>query len=524
MPLSLGRRVLNLSRGRPVQLEDEAAFSGGLNTVSAPDALAANQFRRGSNCRLTSFGAVTKRGGTQRTAAALIAATGIQNGYPWYQAAGTVVTMAVCGGTLFTTSYGSFPLTWTQRGATGALSTTVTPSLAQFLNAGGVESVYIADGGLLNRYTGTTLTTNIAGTPSVNVLCVHNQRLWGCGDASFPDSIWYSALNNGDTLGISGSSGGQIVVRTFGDQNVIGLASLGTSLMIFHTSGVSRLTGYGQDDVTVSPAGVTGDVGSIAPFSIVRVNNVVYFTSERGLYVATEQDVAPVSTPEQPDPLSVILPQMSSANIANIRAVLNRGTRELWIQIPGYGVYLYHTILKAWCGPFEDGYQSPETAALFETTNASNYPIVLRGDSSGFVSECDRPNVVLDNVAADGTGGTSYAMTLQCRRMYTSDPHVAKSWRYAFLLADLNGSAASSLGWATQSSSGTIALPVSVASAWGASGTSWGSGMWGAAAQTSYRVDPDGWGYFIDLTFTDSGAALPVISQARVLGFLMGRR
>lgn len=522
MALGIGSRTQRLTPGRPVQIDDETAFAGGLNTVSAEDALQPNQFRRGDNGRLTQFGAFTKRGGTQRTAGALIAATAVQNGYPWNQANGSTVTMAVCGGTLFTTTYGTFPLTWTQRGSVGALSTITTPSLAQFVSAGGTEAVYIADGGLLNKYQGTTLTTNLAGTPSVKVIAVHNQRLWGVGDPTYPDSVWYSPLNDGDNLGVGANGGGQIIVRTFGSQNLIGLASVGTSLLMFHDFGVSRLTGYGQDDVTVAPAGITKDVGCVAPFSIVVVNNVCFFITERGLYLANEQEVIPVSTPEQPDPLSIILPQMSLANIANVRAVLNRGTRELEIYVPGYGLYLYHTILKAWCGPWIDGYVSPETSCLFESSNASNYPIVLRGDAQGFVSETDRPNVYLDNVAADGTGGTTYASTLQCRRMYSTDPMIAKSWRFGYVLASLNGSAACTVNWSTNSTSGAQPLPASTGGSWG-TGT-WGSGTWGAPGQFPYRIQMDGNGYYVDLAIVDSGAALPVFSQARVQGFVLGRR
>lgn len=523
MPLGIGSRgAPRLTRGRQISVEDESAFSGGLNTVSAEDALQPNQFRRGDNGRLTQFGAFTKRGGTQRTAAALIAATAVQNGYPWYQSSGATVTMAVCGGTLFTTTYGAFPLTWTQRGSTGVLNTINTPSLAQFVSGGGTEAVYIADGGLLNKYQSTTLTTNIAGTPSCRFIWVHNQRLWGVGDPSYPDSMWYSALNDGDSLGNGALGGGQIVVRTFGSQNLIGGASVGTSSLMFHDFGISRLTGYGQDDVTVSPAGITKDVGCVAPFSIVVVNNVCYFVTERGLYLANEQEVIPVSSPEQPDPLSIILPQMSLANISNVRAVLNRGTRELMIMVPGYGVYLYHTILKAWAGPWIDGYLSPEVQCLFESSNVSNYPIVLRGDTQGFVSETDRPSIVLDNVAADGTGGTTYASTLQCRRMYSTDPMIAKSWRYGYVLASLNGSTACTVNWSTNSSSGSFPLPPSTGGSWG-SGT-WGTGTWGAPGQFPYRVQMDGNGYYVDLSIVDSGAAIPVFSQARIQGYLLGRR
>ncbi len=517
-------RTMALTSGRISVNDAQTSFVGGLNTVSADDALQPNQFRRGDNGRLTPYGAFIKRGGTQQTAAALIVATTVQNGYAWNQSSGSIVTMAVVGGTLKTTAYGAFPLTWTQRGSVADLSTTVTPSLVHFIQGGGTESVYVADGGLLNRYTGTTLTKNIAGTPSCNFLAVQNQRLYGCGDPNFPDSIWYSALNDGDSLGIGASGGGQIIVRTFASENVTGLASLGTSLLIFHTRGLSRLTGYGQSDVTVAPAGITKDVGTRAPFSICVVDNLCYFVSDRGLYAATEADVIPVSTPQQPDPLSIILPAMSSANIANIRSVLNRGTRELWIQIPGYGIYLYNTVLKAWAGPWADGYQSPETSCLFETSNASGYPIVLRGDTTGFVSECDRPNVYMDNVTSAGTGGTSFAMALQPRRFYCKDPNIAKVWRFGYVIAQLNGSNAGTVQWTTDSTSASQRLPNSIGSTWGGLGTMWGSGTWGSVAQTSYRVQMDGNGYFVDMLITDSSATTPIISQASVQGYALGRR
>lgn len=512
-------------------VDEQSSFRGGLNTVSAEDALQPDQFRRGDNGRLTPYGAFIKRGGTQRTAGALIAVTTVQNGYTWYQGSGTALTMAVCGGTLFTAPYGSFPLTWTQRGSVGDLSTTVTPSLAQFLNTGGTDSVYIADGGLLNRYTGTTLTPNIPATPTCTVLAVHNERLWGTGVSTSPQSIYYSALNNGDTLGIGASLGGQIIIRTFGDQQVTGLISLGTSLMIFHQSGVSRLTGFGQDDITVQPAGITGEVGTLAPQSIVRLDNVVYFVAMQGLYAATEQDVTPVATPTQPDVLAPILDGMTYANIANIRSVVNRATREVLIMIPGFGVYVYNTVLKAWAGPWIDGYLSPEVNCLFESQNASGYPIVLRGDVSGFVSECDRPDVFLDNVVAAGTGGTTFASALQPRRFYGETdggriPHISKAWRYAYVLASLNGSTQNVVGWTTETASSFATLPASMTATWGGSGTMWGSvsSVWGAPAQTSFRVDIDGHGYFIDITLTDSGAALPIYSQCRVEGFALGRR
>ena len=173
--------------------DQQPSMDGGLNSISAESALQPNQLRRAINCRLTEFGAVAKRGGLQRTSsAALSVGQSVLNGYTWRQDSGTTDVLAVCNGSLFTSSYGTLPWTWTQE--TGTLSTTVIPQFAQFRDTGGNDVVYISDGGLLNKWDGTTLTTNLSGTASCKVIVVHNERLWGCGSTTSPDSIFYSAL------------------------------------------------------------------------------------------------------------------------------------------------------------------------------------------------------------------------------------------------------------------------------------------------------------------------------------------
>lgn len=521
-PLMPAVRPLTVSQGRPPAGDEETQFNAGLNVVSADDALGQNQFRRGENGRLTIFGAFQKRGGFQQTAPALVPGSPIQNGASWSPGAGPKLTLAVANGTLFTTPYVSFPLPWTQVGASQALSPAQAPMFAPFISNLGTECVFIGDGGALNKFQGGALVTRLPGTPHCTLLAMHNERLWGAGDPAFPDSVFYSGLNDGDSLGVGAAGGGQIIVRTFGAEKIIALQSLGTSLMILHPHGLSRLTGYGQSDITVSPAGITRDVGTVAPFSAFVVDNLLYFVSDRGLYVASEQDVAPVNTPDRPDPLSVYLPAMSAANLAAIRVRLNRATRELVIAVPGYGLFLYHAILKAWAGPWTDGYLSPETTALFESSNENGYPILLVGDAGGFVSEMDRPGIFRDNVAPDGTGGTPITMTLRCRRLYAGDPHISKAWRNVYVLASLDGSQSTTITCTSDTLSDAHQLTPSTAGTWGF-GT-WGTGTWGAANQVSYEEPMAGTGYFQDVTITDAGEALPVFSQVRVRGFLLGRR
>jgi len=500
-------------------MDQQPAMSGGLNTISDDTALTPSQLRVATNARLTEYGAVTKRQGLQRTTTSPLAGGAILNGFLWRKDVGSPQIMAVCNGRLFTMVYGGFPLTPTDQGI--GLSTTVPPSFAQFRD-GTNDVVYIADGGLLNRWDGTTLATNIAGTVDVTDIVVHNERLWGCGNPAFPDSIFYSPINNGNGLGNGSIGGGQIVVRTFGDERTVGLASVGTSLLIFHKRGISRLTGYGQDDIEVDPAAVTQDVGIIAAKSIVNVRNVAYFLSERGLYRCNEAEVAAVGTVQTPDPLLPIIRSLGEAEFGNIRAAFNRATRELWITIPQVGVYLYHTILDAWAGPFDEGYVSPDTTALFEALDADGLPILLRGDDSGWVSLCDSPEANLDNVAADGTGGTRYTMTVQFHRLYFGDDALAKSLRWGYLTANLRGSDQCAVSWETDTTAGTFELPVSSFGLWGFG--SWGSGVWSSGSSRSYRIPMGGLGYFVDVRVVDSGEGLPVLSRFQMETFSLGRR
>jgi hypothetical protein len=506
--------------GREKVVDQQPKFDGGLNSVSDEPSLLPNQMRQANNARLTDYGAVTKRGGTKQTTASPIAAASVLNGYTWRKDGGTQELMIVCNGLLHTSTYlSTYPWTWTARA--GALSTTGVPSFVQFRDAT-ADVVYIADGGLLNVWNGTTLTTNIVGTLGVENIAVHNERLWGCGNATYPDSIFYSALNNGDTLANGAAGGGQIIVRTFSDETVVGLASVNTSLLIFHRRGISRLTGYGQDDITVAPQGVTSDVGTIAPKSIVGIGNVAFFISERGLYRCNEAEVAPIGTVETPDPILAPIRSLTAADFANIRAVFNRATRELWISIPDYGIFVYHTVLQAWTGPWDSGYVSPSTTALIDTLDENGLPAILRGDSDGYISVCDAEDVYVDNQLSDGTGGTTYAMTAQMHRMYCGDDALAKSLRWGYLTAQLGSSDATIVKWRTDGSAGQYAL-TSAERVWGV-GYWDSSGVWGSAGGRSYRVPMGGTGYYIDITIVDSGTSSPIFSRFQLETYALGRR
>lgn len=509
--------------------DEQPSFKDGLNTVSTDYAVLETQMRRSDNIRLNDYGAATKRGGTQRTAGALVAATTVRNGYGWRKDSSTFYTLAMCNGHLFTTTYGAFPLTWTDQ--SGAFTASAVPSFAGFRDTS-ANVVYVASGGALRKWDGTTL-TSLANPVHASGVCVYHDRLWGWGVSGTLDSIYYSNLSaatsskGGDSLGYAPDSGGQIVVRTFGQQDIVSAAVVNTSLLIWHKRGISRITGYGNSDITVTPEAITADVGLVGQGALVVFDNIAYFVSERGVYQANEMSVSPLDTPDKPDPVRAIISTLTAANLALIKCAYNRPAHELWVQVPGVGIYLYHTVLQSWSGPFVDGYTNPDTTCLFETLNASGQPVMLRGDETGFVSLCDEMTYFLDNVAAAGTGGTAYNGVIQCHRMFCGDATRANAYRWIYLLGQPAGSTQINVAWNTITDAESYQIPVTqlgAGGAWGATTSTWGTGIWGAGGQTPFYIPASGVGPFIDVIITDSGMAASQYMAVQVQGVAYGQR
>lgn len=483
----------------------QSNFAGGVNAIASIVSIGKNQVQLANNARMTEYGALVKRGGTRRLTSSVLHASGVQSGFCWRKDDGTAEIMAVANGTLYTIPVTAIPMTATAQA--GTLASSGAPTFAQFRAGTPDDVVYIADGGALNKWDGTTLTTNIPSTPSTTFVCVHNERLWATGDSTAPQGVYYSALNDGDTLGDAGSGGGIINVRTFGDEVVVGLASINTSLLVFHRRGISRITGYGAADTEADPAGVTADVGTIAPESIVAFDNIAYFVSDRGLYRANEAAVAPVGTPEVPDPLITRLRSMTSTQIANIRSEFNRATRELWIYLPGYGVLVYHTVLQAWCGPFTGTYASGTVNTLFWGLDSNGLPQLYFGKSDGYVQVAD--SATTDDITAGGTAGSAVSMQVNLRRFYVDDPALIKSWRWLYLTGQFTTD--TTVSWQSNNdfppSGGPVNLELSTSS-------------------STQRVPIDGYGQFLQVTIADAGTtSIAVTIQAVAAdGFMLGWR
>lgn len=501
--------------GRPRASDAQINVSGGLNTTADDTQMGENDVRRLDNARLTEFGGAIKRGGSQILHTSAFSANPVRGGFSWRPAAGQTL-LAVCNGRLYTATYGALPIAWTDRGA--AVDPNVYPSFAEFRN-GATDTCYIADGGLLNKWNG-ALTTNIAGTPSVSRIAVYNQRLFGV--LGTDETLWFSALNDGDTLGNIGSGGGSAIVRTFGDQAITTIATLKSSLLLFHVSGISRFTGISQDDISIAAGsqGVTSDVGTIAPQSVVPTENEVFFLTDRGFYSATESGVTPIS--QKID--DTIRTLFDPANSSRVCAVHARRYREVWWYLPDLGFYCFNYYLRAWSGPFDSGYANPATYSAWEAVDTTNTPLVLVGDINGYVKQADYPNTWLDNVAAAGTGGTAYQMVVKHKRFYMGDLSSVKALRFLYVLGNLQGSNSTNISWVIGSTYGTYTVPAAPSFAWDAFGTAWDSGVWDTAGDSEYRIPAGGTGPWLDVTLADNGSTPVSLSGVTVQAYDMGRR
>lgn len=505
--------------------ERQLSFDGGLNTVSDLSALGPNQFRRSLNARIAEYGGITKRNGS-------VIKTDVNVGeivdglFLWNKDDATSETLAVSDGHLFTNpdiEDGEYP--WDDEGAISSSGDASPGSVFQkFRNSSG-DIVYIAAGGFLNSWDGATLDASVTSV-DVTTIRVHNQRLWGAGDPDFPNTLFYSGLNDGDTIADTGGGGGEIIVRTFGSSRIVGLASVGTSLLIFHERGISRVTGFGQDDTTVEPQAITADTGLIAPNSIVEVDGGVFFVSDRGVYFATEGGVRRIGTADRPDPIQPLLSSDAYTEAydtgLSIRGCFRRATNEIIFLVPGYGAFVYNLVLSAWVGPWT-GEWLDVTCLTTGSPEQTTLERLITGFSNGACRYSDDQRSRRDGADLSVIGsGEPIEWLVGFRRFFLGDESTVKAYRHGYLTALLPSSSTLEVSWRTDNREYSYSLAAPTGATWGR--FVWGFFTWGRAGSKNFRIPMGGNGYFVDVTIACVDDGKPLVSRLMVEGFNLGRR
>lgn len=420
----------------PKVTDNRFDFLGGLNASHSPDVLDAREVQYARNVRLTTYGALTKRAGTMRiTSNGMSAASGFSSGFStgfgtstkvlgvqqWDNPSATGEIVAICDGDLwYKTLSGT---TWTNVSST--LSGTNQVSFAPY-KTGGTNRLYFAEGSL-RKWTATTLTTSITGSPSgARFIAVYGERMFCAANTMV---LYWSKINDPETW--SAPDGGQANVETYDSEPITGLATVGSSLLIFKKNSIARFTGTTTATIEVrkETEGVSPDVGCIAPMSIVRVDDYVFFLSDRGPYIANESGVQAIGQKIERE-----MEDWNKAYWDKSVAVYNALRREIWLFVPDTTSitnnvgYCYNTRAQQWTGPWEFGGEfDVQSACRFEDANSVEG--VLLGGYDGWVRDGDYGDDeggARDDQAVGGTGGHNVEMEVKFPPLLFGDPGAVK--------------------------------------------------------------------------------------------------
>lgn len=522
--------------GQQIAGDAQGGFAGGLNTIGDPNFLSPDQARQLTNATLSAYGAAQKRLGTQFVAASAVPVTPRRALY-W-----PLNSLAIFGGA-------STSVCSTTTGIPATVGTLGGSALAQsklvdqcVFSDGTNEVMYLVSADALNypaitattlqrtNTGGTTVSAAIAGVPTpISGICVYSDRLWGWR-TGLSNNLYFSNLSTaggstgGDSLGNVGASGGLIKVLTFGASAIVACLTIGASLLIFHVRGISRLTGFGQDSITIQPQGITSDVSLFGRQAVVEYNGLAWFMTPDGLYKASEGSVERVGTPQRPDPTIPYLPTVAATSAGDPGLIVryNSATSQVWILLPNAAagasyLFIYDTILNTWIGPFTGlsslpGYGS--ALCLAEVIDPLNIPHLWMGTFGGGATtnflQCNAAGFYKDQVLSDGTGGSAYTMTLQAHRMYGNGVprSTAKSWRWINLVATLTA--------------GGTPPVVTTGTQLGAANVQTLSNL--VSASAPYYVQGAGVGPWIDVTITDAGTTASQYEMLNVEGSVLGQR
>lgn len=448
----------------PVPLDIQDGFDGGWNLHNGLG-MARNQYALGSDCRISEDGRLRSRQGSRRLHASAQTGGGggtlVFDGYSWRLSTGIAYEIFIVSGKPYRASYadGSGPAlsSITALNGSAIFSTSNHASFAAFRSAG-TEYVYIADGAStgggkgLSRTDATTCTDHNVGPTGVNIafIWVYNDRLYGVTGAN--NVLYYSAVGDGDTLGVVASGGGFLTVRAFSGQQLTGGIAIGSTNVLFHRGAISAFRGSTTDDINIDTGaeGISASIGIPIPRAVIAFDRYAYAWTTQGAAILSESGVTLLDQPGRPDPLVYDTETFSGGFLASATTgawvVQNTRMKEIWFGAAGgYPTYIWSYRYNCWVGKHFFHFTAAITS-IWETVSGSTltgYPQILFGSVDGFVRGTDFKEqsgheVYLDDVTSAGTGGSFFQTSVQCRRFWGPDWRPHKIWQGINVCARLN--------------------------------------------------------------------------------------
>lgn len=166
------------------------------------------------------------------------------------------------------------------------------------------------------KYTGRTGTgtgserfVQVNGIPKTSMALVRESRVYYAGDPTNPHILYYSQILDAESIemtrvdpvtGTETEDGGGGAFSTISeDAAITGLTEFNGYIIILKEKSAFTISGKSKEDFVLSPLNVA--TGCIAPRTVVRGNNMVYWLSKEGVYYLT----SPQNQIIRAEPLSV---------------------------------------------------------------------------------------------------------------------------------------------------------------------------------------------------------------------------
>jgi hypothetical protein len=303
-----------------------AVFDGGLNVKDFWHKIADNELTVAQNIRLDEGGVVRMRGAWTKLASAAVGSAGNLIGlcHPSWLVAGVLTRyVVVTDGTKVFWLNGA---AWTD--ITGAVA--MSPAASTLVSFQSMSNLLIGYDGKNAPWTWDGAAASISllgGTPPIGNIAILWQNYWfvaGVGTARA--RLYFSALGDPSTWPAINFID---IPSPYDGDPITGLAILYGNLIVFKRNSIYII--QGTDPTTFVVSKTNAAVGCVSPYSVVSVDNLVYFVSDKGLYALNLSNEKQICYKVQPRYDSAVNNQLSGSLARNqIQALNYRLRNEIW--------------------------------------------------------------------------------------------------------------------------------------------------------------------------------------------------
>ena len=302
-------------------------FDGGLNIRDFWHTIADNELTLADNVRLDEGGVLRRRGGWTKLASAAVGSAGNLIGlvHGAWLISGTLTRYVVV--TDGTTVYWLNGASWTD--ITGAV--VMSPSADTLVSYLQMNNLLIGYDGKNAPYQWNGAAASIsllAGSPPVgNIGIVWQNRVWFAGANTARTRAYYSDAGDPETYGASSYID---VPSPYDGDEITGFSVLYGNLVVFKRRSIYIIQGDAPSNFTVSAT--NSSVGCVSPYSIVNVENLIYFVSDKGLYAMNLSNTKQVCYKVEPRYNAAVTNQLSGSLTRNrLQALHYRYRNEIWV-------------------------------------------------------------------------------------------------------------------------------------------------------------------------------------------------